>query len=162
MTAAPLPAPIFQDVTGVDPDRFPLVAEHLAIEATDALRAARSSVGALRARKLGGRLWEWATGAGRQRQVVLSQDLLSAQQAALGIVAQVMSEASRTQYSLHRVLINLRDVNHDLDGVTDQVERLDDELARARRDLAARIDAEAARLAAAIADVRREVRREAL
>lgn len=124
--------PLFQELTGVHLDRFPLVAERLAIDATDTLRAADSGLRGLRGRHLVRRLWHCVTGAGQELNVALGQDLLSMQRAALEIVREVMREEARTQYCVNRVLVNLTTLNHQFDRVVDRVDDLDQALTRPR------------------------------
>lgn len=55
------PSTLFRDVAGVDLATFPLLAERLAIDATNALRAADSGLRGLRGRPFLRRLWDGVT-----------------------------------------------------------------------------------------------------
>jgi hypothetical protein len=148
------------ELAGVDLDRFPLLAERLAIDLTDALRAADSGLQALRGRPALRRFWEGLTGIGQRRQAAIGQDLLTAQQAMLGVVRELLQQEARTQYCVHRVLVNLRAVNQDLDAAADRLDAVDAQVGELRAALAAVVRDDIARLDARVAALHSEVRRE--
>jgi hypothetical protein len=137
VTDRELAAPDVRELTGVDLERFPLIAERLAIDLTDALRAAESGLEAFRGRPVVARLWEDLTGIGQRRQAAIGQDLLTAQRATLGVVREIVREEARTQYCVHRVLVNLRAVNRDLDAATDRLDGVAAEIAQLDERMAA-------------------------
>jgi len=152
---------LFREVTGIDPDRFPLVAERIAIDATNALRAADSGLRGLRGRLLLRRLWDGVTGRGQELEAAIGQDLMAVQRATLRIVREVMREEMRTQYCVNVVLESLHAVHDDLEAVTARAQRLEAGMRRHRRELHEALRAESRKLAAQVEDVRREVRRDA-
>jgi hypothetical protein len=142
--------PSFRDLTGVAVDGFPLLAERLAIDATSALRAGELGLRGLRGRSLLRRLWEGASGRVDARSFALTEDVLTVQRATVAIVREVVREGERTQYCMHRVLVNLHGLNRDLD-----------EVAARQTGLEHTLRAETARLARQLHDVQRQLDREA-
>src|ERR1041384_7389117 len=105
--------------------RSPFVAEQIAIDSTDALKAAARGLRGFRSRPLLRRLWDGATGEGQELQAAIGSDVVAVQAATINLVREVMSEEARTQYCVERVLLNLHDVNSDLDSVTARVTSLE-------------------------------------
>jgi hypothetical protein len=153
---------LFREVTGIDPDGFPLIAERMAIDAINALRAADSGLRGLRGRLLLRRLWDGVTGRGQELGSAIGQDLIAVQRATLRIVREVMREEMRTQYCVNVVLESLRAVHDDLDAVTARAEQLEGDMRQRQRELYEALRAESSKLAARIEDVRREARRDAV
>jgi hypothetical protein len=106
-------------------ERSPFIAEQIAIDATDGLKAAAIGLRGFRSRPLLHRLWDGITGQGQELQAAIGSDLVVVQEATMNLVREVMSEGIRTQYCVERVLLNLHDVNSDLDGLLARVASLE-------------------------------------
>lgn len=149
---------------GVDPERFPVVAERLAIDVTDALRAADAGARAFTGRPFARRMWASLTGETGRRRAGALGDLLAAQRAALEIARDLMRAEARTAYCVHRVLVNLHQVNRDLDALADEVQEDIDaaflEIEDVRRTLLAASRAESARLDRRLATLQSALARE--
>lgn len=117
--------------------RSPFVAEQIAIDVTNGLRAAATGLRGFRSRPLLSRLWDGITGQGQELQAAIGSDLVVVQQATVELVREVMSEGSRTQYCVERVLRNLLAVNADFDGLVARVAELEEAVRRlqTRQDL---------------------------
>jgi hypothetical protein len=148
---------LFQAVTGVEAELFPVLAERVAIEASNGLRGAEAGLRAFRGRALLRRLWDGVTGRGQELPAAVAQDLVVVQRATLAIVREVMGEEARTQDCVGRVLVNLQAVNRDLDEASGRLEVLE----REARVLRALVQVESARLAVLVEGVRGELHREA-
>ena len=126
-------------IIGADADNYPMLAERIAIDATNALRSAEIGLRGFRHRPLLRRLWDGLTGRGQELQAAIGQDLVTVQRATLDLVREVMEEESRTQYCINRVSIILRDVNREVNDLlrrTSSLERnLDQELAAFRAEI---------------------------
>ena len=134
-------------------DTYPLLAERIAIDATNTLRGAEAGLRGFRRRPLLRRLWGGLHGHGQELQAAIGQDLIVAQRATLSLVQEVMKEESRTQYCVNKVLANLYAVNRDVDGLLRQTSSLEWKLESLRT--------ETKRLTAEIDTVRRHIDREA-
>lgn len=150
---------------GSTADAYPLVAERIAIDATNALRGAEMGLRGFRRRPLLRRLWDGMTGRGQELQAAIGQDLVTVQRATLSLVREVMEEEARTQYCVNRVLVNLHAVNRDVDELLQRMSSVEREIDRRvtalRAELYAAIQSESERLALQIEAVRRQVDREA-
>ena len=150
---------------GPEADSYPLVAERIAIDATNALRGAEMGLRGFRRRPLLRRLWDGVTGQGQELQAAIGQDIVAVQRATLSLVREVMDEEARTQYCVNRVLVNLHAVNRDVDDLLRRTSSLEREIDRRvtalRAELYAAIRSEAEQLASRIETVKRHVDREA-
>lgn len=159
------PSAEIRHVLGRSADAYPLVAERVAIDATNALRGAEMGLRGFRRRPLLRRLWDGITGQGQELQAAIGQDLVTVQRATLSLVREVMDEEARTQYCVNRVLVNLHAVNRDVDDLlrrTSSLERdLEHRVAALRAELYGAIRAEAEALASQIETVKGHVDREA-
>ncbi len=117
-----------QNVLGTDADAYPLLAERIAIDATNTLRGAEAGLRGFRRRPLLRRLWGGLHGHGQELQAAIGQDLIAAQRATLSLVQEVMKEESRTQYCVEKVLKNLHAVNRDIDELLLQTSSLEQKL----------------------------------
>ncbi len=146
-----------QNVLGTDADAYPLLAERIAIDATDTLRGAEIGLREFRHRPLLRRLWGGLHGHGQELQAAIGQDLITAQRATLSLVQEVMREESRTQYCVNKVLANLHAVNRDVDDLLHKASSLERKL----EDVRAELSTETERLTDEIDTVRRHIDREA-
>lgn len=109
----------------IDPTDSPFPLEQLALDASNALRAAEIGLRGFRSRPLLRRLVNAFTGQGQQLQSAIGFDLVTTQRAALGIIQFSLAEQTRTNYCLNRVLHNLHAVDRDLDQVAAKVTTID-------------------------------------
>lgn len=142
---------------GIAAEAYPLLAERIAIEVTNALRGAEAGLRGFRNRPLLRRLWDGLTGRGQEFQAAIGQDLATVQHATLSLVQEVMKEKSRTQYCVNKVLTNLHAVNHDVDELLHRTASQE----QAIQNLRAKIIEETKHLAAEIDAVQRQIDREA-
>ena len=150
-----------QNVLGTDADAYPLLAERIAIDATNTLRSAEIGLRGFRRRPLLRRLWGGLHGHGQELQAAIGQDLITAQRATLSLVQEVMREESRTQYCVNKVLANLHAVNRDVDKLLLQTSSLEQKLEDMRAEFYSAISMETQRLTAEIDAIRRHIDREA-
>lgn len=105
-------------------EKFPFATDVIAIDATNALKSAEIGIRSFRARPLLGRIWEELIGKGQERISAIDADIITTQKATLELINILMSEESRTQYCVERVLKNLLEVNAELDNLSSQVSSL--------------------------------------
>ena len=151
---------ILYDILGTDTDAYPLLAERLAIDATNTLRGAEIGLRGFRRRPLLRRLWDGLRSSGQELQAAISQDLVTVQRATLSLVQEVMNEESRTQYCVNKVLVNLHAVNRDVDELLRQTSSLERKLGDIRAEFYAALSTETKRLTAEIDTIRRHIDRE--
>lgn len=151
-------------VIGEDSNQYPLIAERLAIDVTNALRSAEVGLRSFRSRHLLRRLWDGVTGQGQELQAAIGQDIVIVQKATLNLVREVMREEIRTQYCLNNVLINLHHINQDLDDMSIRISQIESHVDRvyreARKEFYAAIRMESDRLVQEINTLRRNINRE--
>ena len=152
---------IAHDLLGADADAYPLLAERIAIDATNTLRGAEAGLRGFRRRPLLRRLWGGLHGHGQELQAAIGQDLIAAQRATLSLVQEVMKEESRTQYCVNKVLANLHAVNRDVDELLRQTSSLERKLGDIRSEFYSALSTETKRLTAEIDTIRRHIDREA-
>ena len=148
-------------VIGTDADNYPMLAERIAIDATNALRSAEIGLRGFRHRPLLRRLWDGLTGRGQELQAAIGQDLVTVQRATLDLVREVMEEESRTQYCINKVLINLHDVNRDVDDLLRRTSSLERNLDQKLEDLRSEIRTEAKSLYDQIDAIHRRIDKDA-
>lgn len=105
-------------------DQSPFIVEQVAIDVTNALRGAGAGLRGFRARPLLRRIWESASDKGQERVAAIGSDLVTAQQASLTLIKEIMSHEERSLACIDRVLDNLLAVNRDLDAQIGKTERL--------------------------------------
>jgi hypothetical protein len=128
----------------------PFIEEQLAIESSNALRAAEIGLRGMRSRPLLHRLWESVTGEDQERSVAIMQDLITVQHATVSVVKTVMDEIGRTKASTIRILHNLHQVNEDVDELQELVSHVTKDVQSLRQELRSEVK----QLAAGIEEAR--------
>jgi hypothetical protein len=156
---------VLQHVLGSDDDNYPLMAERIAIDVTNALRGAEMGLRGFRNRPLLRRLWHGVTGQGQELEAAIGHDLVTVQKATLSLIREIMEEESRTQYCVNKVLNNLHAVNRDVDDLLQRTSVLESDLnrrlERLRIELYEEMRSVSQLLAAEIASMQRRIDREA-
>ena len=148
---------IAHDLLGADADAYPLLAERIAIDTTNALRGAEAGLRGFRRRPLLRRLWSGLHSHEQELQAAIGQDLIIAQRATLSLVQEVMKEESRTQYCVDKVLANLHAVNRDVDELLCKTSSLERKLRDIRSEFYSAFSTETKRLTAEIDTTRRHI-----
>ncbi len=144
-----------QRIIGPDADAYPLVADRIAIDLTNALRGAEAGLRGFRGRPILRRVVGGITGSGQELQSAIGQDIVVTQHAMLALVKAVMSETERTKTCMNKVLRNLRAVK----PYVDELSRRESQALRV--ELHEVIRTESAQLLATIEKVKVQVDREA-